>query len=43
MLKRNCLQDKKKKKKADIDRKRQTISSLIEKELKEANTPKISN
>lgn len=25
MLKRNCLQDKKKKKKADIDRKRQTI------------------
>ena len=43
MLKRNCLQDKKKKKKADVDRKRQTITSLIEKELKEANTPKMSN
>jgi hypothetical protein len=39
MLKRNCLQDKKKKKKQDIDRKRQTITQLIEKELKEDNAP----
>lgn len=38
MLKRNCYQDKKKKKKLDIDRKRQTIAQLIEKELKENNT-----
>ena len=38
MLKRNSLQDKKKKKKNDIDKKRQTISQLIERELKESNT-----
>lgn len=38
MLKRNCLQDKKKKKKSDIDRKRQTVSQLIERELKENNS-----
>ena len=37
MLKRNSLQDKKKKKKNDIDRKRQTICQLIERELKESN------
>jgi len=37
MLKRNCLQDKKKKKKNEIDRKRTTIGQLIEKELKEQN------
>lgn len=37
MLKRNCLQDKKKKKKSEIDRKKTTIGSLIEKELKEQN------
>jgi len=38
MLKRNCLQDKKKKKKTDIDRKRQTVAQLIERELKENNS-----
>lgn len=38
MLKRNCLQDKKKKKKSDIDRKRQTVAQLIERELKENNS-----
>lgn len=38
MLKRNCLQDKKKKKKSDIDRKRQTVAQLIERELKEHNS-----
>lgn len=43
MLKRNCLQDKKKKKKSDIDRKRQTISALIERELKENNSRKIAS
>ena len=37
MLKRNCLTDKKKKKKSDIDKKKQTIASLIEKELKDNN------
>lgn len=37
MLKRNCLQDKKKKKKNEIDRRKTTIGSLIEKELKEHN------
>ena len=38
MLKRNCLQDKKKKKKSDIDRKRQMVAQLIERELKENNS-----
>lgn len=42
MLKRNCVQDKKKKKKTDIDRKRQTISQLIERELKENNSRQIA-
>lgn len=41
MLKRNCLQDKKKKKKSDIDRKKQTITALIERELKENNARKL--
>jgi hypothetical protein len=38
ILKRNCAQDKKKKKKQDIDRKKQTVISLIERELKDQNT-----
>lgn len=43
MLKRNCLQDKKKKKKADIDRKRQTISALIEREIKDGNQKQMNS
>lgn len=41
MLKRNCLQEKKKKKKNDIDKKRLTIASLIERDLKDANSKKV--
>jgi hypothetical protein len=37
MLKRYCLQEKKKKKKNEIDRKRVTVSQLLEKELKDNN------
>lgn len=37
MLKRNCTQEKKKKKKAEIERKKQILSQIIEKELKENN------
>ena len=40
MLKRHSLQDKKKKKKGDLDRKKATVSQLLEKDLREANTPK---
>lgn len=40
MLKRNCLQDKKKKRKAEIDKKRHTISQLIERDIKDQNTRK---
>ena len=39
MLKRHCLQDKKKKKKGDLDRKKVTVAQLLERELREANTP----
>ena len=39
MLKRHCLQDRKKKKKGDLDRKRTTVAQLLEKELREINTP----
>ena len=38
MLKRNCLQDKKKKEKKSIDNKRQTISQILERDLRDANT-----
>ena len=37
ILQRNCLQDKKKKKKGELDRRKTTIGQLIEKELKEQN------
>ena len=37
MLRRNCIQEKKKNKKAVIDRRKTTISQIIEKELKENN------
>ena len=40
MLKRHSLQDKKKKKKGDLDRKKATVSQLLEKDLREVNTPK---
>ena len=39
MLKRHCLQDKKKKKKGDLDRKKATVAQLLERELRDANTP----
>lgn len=38
MLKRNCLQDKKKKRKAEIDKKRHTITQLIERDIKDQNS-----
>lgn len=41
VLRRNCLQEKKKRKKADIDKKRQLITSLIERDIKEANSKKV--
>lgn len=37
MLKRYCLQEKKKKKKSEIDRKRVTVSQLLERDLKDNN------
>lgn len=43
MLKRNCLQDKKKKKKAEIDKKKQIITQLIERDIKEQNTENLRN
>ena len=43
MLRRNCLQDKKKKKKTDIDKKKSTMSNLIEREIKEQNSKKAMN
>jgi hypothetical protein len=42
MLKRNCIQDKRKKKKTDIDKKRTFITGLVEKELKSQNILKMS-
>lgn len=40
MLKRYCIQEKKKKKKNEIDKRKQTISGLIEKELRDSNQVK---
>ena len=42
MLKRNCIQDKRKKKKTDIDKKRIFLTGLIEKELKSQNILKMT-
>lgn len=42
MLKRNCIQDKRKKKKADIDKRRTYLTVLIEKELKSQNELKMT-
>jgi len=42
MLKRNCIQDKRKKKKTDIDKKRTFITGLVEKELKSQNIIKMT-
>ena len=39
MLKRHCLQDKKKKKKGDLDRRKGTVAQLLERELREMNQP----
>ena len=38
MLKRHLLQDKKKKRKTELDRKKQTVTMMLEKELRAANT-----
>jgi hypothetical protein len=43
MLKRNCLQEKKKKKKSEIDRKRELISKVLERDLKDANSKKVAS
>ena len=43
MLKRHSLQDKKRKKKGDLDRRKVTVIQLLDRELREANTPKPVN
>jgi len=43
MLKRNCLQEKKKKKKQEIDRKRELVSKVLERDLKDANSRKVQS
>jgi hypothetical protein len=42
MLKRNCIQDKRKKKKADIDKRRTYLTGCIERELKSQNALKMT-
>lgn len=42
MLRRNCLQDKKKRKKIEIDKQRSVISNLIERDLKDQNMQQLN-
>lgn len=42
MIKRHSLQEQKKKKKTDIDRRKQTLSTFVERDLKEMNCKRIT-